>query len=268
MSSDKYLMESEAEAIRLEKKTNIKAVERQTIWAGLSPGMSVADLGCGPGITSSILHRLTAPSGNTLGIDFSKERIKYAKENYKTDNLSFLCRDIRDPMEDLGLFDFVFVRFTLEYYRTESFEIVKNIKNIVKPGGILCLADLDYNCLTHFGIPERLSKTVSAVMNGLQKKANFDPYVGRKLYSFLYDLEFKDIAVNIEAHHNIYGQLNEPDEFNWIKKVEIAPDKIGYLFEEYGGDKKLFRQEFNESFSDPRRFTYTPLIICQGVKKL
>ena len=72
--------------------------------------------------------------------------------------------------------------------------------------------------------------------------------------------------MNVEAHHNIYGQLNEPDEFNWIKKVEIAPDKIGYLFEEYGGNRELFWQEFKEAFSDPRRFTYTPLIICRGIK--
>ena len=266
MSFDKYLMESEAEAIRLVKKTNIKAVEQQANWAGLKSGMAVADLGCGPGITSNVLHNLTSPTGNILGIDFSKERIAYAITNYQKENLSFLCRDIRDPMEDLGLFDFVFVRFVIEYYRKESFEIVKNIKKIVKPGGILCLVDLDYNCLTHFGIPERLIKTVSSVMTELQEKANFDPYVGRKLYSFLYDLEFKDIVVNIEAHHNIYGQLNEPDEFNWIKKVEIAPEKIGYMFEEYGGDKELFWREFKKSFSDPRRFTYTPVIICRGIR--
>lgn len=266
MFANKYLMESEAEAIRLEKKTNKEAVEQQAIWAGLESGMSVADLGCGPGVTSNILHHLTSPAGSTLGIDFSKERIRYAKANYQTENLTFLCRDIRDSLDDLGLFDFVFVRFVLEYYRKESFEIVKNVKKIVKPGGILCLADLDYNCLTHFGIPNRLNNTVSSLMTELQEKANFDPFVGRKLYSFLYDLKFKDIEVKIEAHHNIYGRLNEPDEFNWIKKVEVAPDKIGFKYEDYNGDKEVFLKEFKNSFSNPRRFTYTPLIICRGKK--
>ena len=42
-----YLMESEAEAIRLDVKTDGRAVERQARWAGLKPGMRVADLGCG-----------------------------------------------------------------------------------------------------------------------------------------------------------------------------------------------------------------------------
>jgi SAM-dependent methyltransferase len=267
MISNKYLMENDEESVRLEKKTNIKAVEKQAVWAGIRPGMSIADLGCGPGITSNILHRLVSPTGSTLGVDFSNDRITYAKAKYKKENLSFLCRDIREPLEDLGMFDFVFVRFVLEYYLKESFEIVNNIKNIIKPDGILCLVDLDYNCLTHFGIPDRLNTTVTALMSELQEKANFDPFVGRKLYSYLYDLDFINIAVNVEAHHNIYGELSEPDKFNWVKKVEVAPNKIDFKFKEYGGNKELFLKEFRESFAKPRRFTYTPLIICRGNKK-
>ena len=261
-------MENEEESLRLEKKTNKKAVKQQAIWAGIKPGMSIADLGCGPGVTSDILHSLTSPNGTTLGIDFSIERINYAKTKYEKENLTFLCRDIRKPLEDLGTFDFVFIRFVLEYYLKESFEIVKNIHNIVKPGGILCLADLDYNCLTHYGLPDRLNKTVTDLMSELQIKANFDPFVGRKLYSYLYDLQYDNIAVNVEAHHNIHGELCESDKFNWIKKVEIAPDKINYKFPKYGGEKQLFLKEFKESFSNHRRFTYTPIIICRGNKKL
>jgi hypothetical protein len=73
--------------------------------------------------------------------------------------------------------------------------------------------------------------------------------------------------VKITAHHNIYGILNEPDEFNWMKKVEVVPEKINYSFKEYDGKKELFFKEFRDSFSNPRRFTYTPLIICRGINK-
>ena len=31
-------------------------------------------------------------------------------------------------------------------------------RGVLKPGAILCLIDLDYNCLTHFEMPERLEK--------------------------------------------------------------------------------------------------------------
>ena len=44
-------------------------------------------------------------------------------------------------------------------------------------------------------------------------------YCGRKLYSFLYDLGFEQIRVNIVPHHLIYGEIRDLDFFNWIKKI-------------------------------------------------
>ena len=266
MKIDKYLMESDVEALRLELKTDPLIVKKQAQWAGIQSGMTIADIGCGPGITSSALYETIQPDGKVVGIDFSKERIAYANENYKKPGISFLCRDIREPLNDLGLFDFVWVRFILEYYKNNSFEIVKNLFNILKPGGILCLIDLDHNCLSHYGIPNRLEKTVENIMIELQKKANFDPYAGRKLYSYLYDLDFEEIVVDVGAHHNIYGDLKKSDEFNFLKKVEIGPKKINYQFDEYPGGYEEFVNESAESFRNPRRFTYTPIIMCRGEK--
>ena len=259
-------MESEDEAFRLELKTDIDVVEQQAKWAGVKPGMRVADIGCGPGITTSILNALSQPNGETVGVDLAEPRIKYAREHYNDKGIEYVVEYARNPLEKLGLFDLVWVRFILEYYLLESFEIVKNLLKIIKPGGILCLIDLDHNCLSHYGIPQRVEKTLENIMIDLQKKANFDPYIGRKLYSFLYDLNFEDIHVDISAHHNIYGALNKNDEYNFLKKVEIAPRTINFSFSDYTGGYKEFIEEVEKSFKNPRRFTYTPIILCKGIK--
>jgi len=259
-------MESSEEAIRLHVKTAPEVVSQQALWAGILPGMRVADIGCGAGITSSILKKNVGPEGEVVGIDFARSRYTYATENFADEGLSFVCQDVREPLESLGSFDFIFVRFVLEYYLAESFDIVKNIVKILKSGGIICLIDLDYNCLSHYGIPRRLETTINDIMGKLQEKGNFDPYVGRKLYSYLYDLQFDNIAVSVSSHHNIYGKLKDSDEFNWFKKVEVAPKKINYDFKDYEGGYKEFVKEFEESFKNPRRFTYTPIISCRGVK--
>ena len=268
MAINKYLMESEDEAFRLKLKTDVAIVEQQAKWAGVKPGMRVADIGCGPGITTSILHALSQPHGETVGLDLAVPRIKYAREHYNHKGIKYVVGDVRNPLDNLGLFDLVWVRFVLEYYLLDSFEIVKNLLKIIKPGGILCLIDLDHNCLSHYGIPQRVEKTLENIMIDLQKKANFDPYVGRKLYSFLYDLNFENIQVDISAHHNIYGILNENDEYNFLKKVEIAPRKINFKFNDYTGGYKEFIKEVEESFKNPRRFTYTPIILCKGIKPI
>lgn len=261
-----YLMESEEEATRLDLKTTRDAVVKQAGWAGLKPGMRVADIGCGSGKTTWILNELVQPFGEAVGVDGSAGRILHASTKYSAPGLSFRQQDFYQPLEDLGLFDFVWVRFVLEYHRRKAFEIVQNISRILKPGGILCLIDLDYNCLSHSGIPPRLESTIGNVMSKLEEEADFDPYMGRKLYSFLYDLNFQDIAVDLSAHHLISGELDEVDAYNWNKKIQVAAKNSNYPFTEYAGGFEEFATEFQEFFSNPRRFTYTPLISVRGIK--
>jgi len=266
MPESQYLMESCDESIRLDKKTDTKVVEKQALWAGIKPGMRVADLGCGSGKTTAVLHQLVQHCGEVIGVDISADRIEYANEHYLTDGISYVQGDILQPLKHLGTFDFIQIRFVLEYYRVNSFAMVENVVKVLKPGGVLCLIDLDNNCLNHYDLPERLRRTIIASIEAFQFKANFDPYVGKKLYSFLYDLNFKDIDVEVSGHHLIWGELKESDAYNWLKKIEVAHKRIDYQFDEYEGGYREFLEEFKAFFTDPRRFTYSPVICCRGVK--
>ncbi len=266
MENVAYLMESEEESIRLEAKTDPVIVEQQALWAQIRPGMRVADLGCGCGKTTHVLHRLVQPAGTAVGIDVSENRLKFARDNYAQEGIEFVRADIWRPLDQLGSFDFVWVRFVLEYFRSNGIEIVVNASRILKPGGTLCLIDLDHNCLSHFGLSERLERAIAKCARVLEEKFNFDPYAGRKLYSYLYDLGFEDVAVNVGVHHLIYGTLGNVDAFNWMKKIEIVSAKVGSAFEEYEGGRDEFMEEFKRFFSDQRRFSYTPLVCARGCK--
>ena len=266
MDNVDYLMESEEENIRLEAKTDPAAVEQQALWAQIRPGMRVADLGCGPGKTTSVLHGLVQPGGTAVGADISEKRIEYARDHYAGQGIEFVCRDIRLPLDEPESFDFVWIRFVLEYYRSNAFEIVRNVSRVLKPGGTLCLVDLDHNCLNHFGLSERLERTIIRCARVLEEEFNFDPYTGRKLYSFLYDLGYEHVAVSVSAHHVIYGPLGYVDAFNWTKKAEMVSRKAGHAFDEYRGGFEEFMEEFTRFFSDPRRFSYTPLLCARGCK--
>jgi ubiquinone/menaquinone biosynthesis C-methylase UbiE len=259
-------MENEAESYRLSLKTEESKVREQALWAGIKPGMRVADIGCGSGKTSAILHKLVQPGGAVVGVDFSEERLDYARRHYGGPGIEFRRKDILELPDDLGEFDFVWVRFLLEYYKKESFDIARNLTQRIKEGGILCLIDLDYNCMSHYGLPPHLDAFITTAIAALQAEANFDPYVGRKLYSYLYDLGYKDIRVDLQAHHLIYGELKPTDAFNWFKKLEVALQKIDCRADRFGGAYEKTIEELKVFFADPRRFTYTPLICCSGIK--
>jgi len=262
-----YLMENDREALRLEKKTDVKSVREQALWAGIRPGMRVADIGSGSGKTTSTLFEITQPGGTAVGVDASEDRINYAADHYGKPGLEFFRRDVLKPLTGIGEFDFIWVRFFLEYFRSESFNIVQRISETLKPGGTLCLIDLDCNSLNYYGIPERLEKTITAAIRILEEKADFDPYAGRKLYSHLYRLGYTDIEIKVSSHHLFYGKIKAADHYNWMKKIEVIPKKIGFRFKEYKGGYDEFAKEFKKYFEDPARFIYTPLILCKGIKK-
>jgi SAM-dependent methyltransferase len=266
MHHHSYLMESDEEILRLEMKTDRVSIRRQALWAGIRPGMRVVDIGCGTGKTTFCLFELVHPGGRAVGLDVSRKRVGYAEAHYSAPGIEFSRRDMCGPLDDLGLFDFAWVRYMLEYYREQSFSIVRNVSRLLEPGGILCLIDLDYNCMNHYGLSPRLERAIHGIMDALQQNRDFDPYAGRRLYSYLYDLHYEEIEVDLASHHLIFGELQKNDAFNWMKKVEIAGKKSGYPFPEYPGGYGEFCEDFETFFTDPRRFTYTPVIACRGRK--
>ena len=261
-----YFMEDSSEVERLERKTDPDVVLSQARWAGLSPGMRVADIGCGPGVTSSQLLSVVSPGGEVVGVDNSTDRIAYAAKGYAAPGLTFVQRNYFDDLRDLGTFDFIWVRFVLEFHRSRALELVHNLNRVLRPGGTLFLIDLDYNCLSHSGLPDRVEKTITEVVGGLEKNADFDPFAGRRLYGHLYDLGYANIKVDLTSHHLIYGELPEMERYNWERKVMVAAKRSGCDFSQYSDGFDGFAREFAETFKDPRRFTYTPVVLCRGTK--
>jgi len=160
-----YLMENPDEILRLEIKTDPESVRKQALWCGIKPGMRVLDVGCGSGKVSSILHELVQPGGEVLGVDSSEERITHAKRQYNHDSsIDFRVYDLRHPLDGVGRFDLIWVRFFLEYFRQESPDIVKNLTTYLKPNAYLCLLDLDHNCLNHYQLPLQIEQFLNRFM--------------------------------------------------------------------------------------------------------
>jgi len=93
MPDDSYFMDNENESFRLDKKTDPEIVRKQALWAGLKPGMRVADMGCGPGKTTFHLNQLVKSTGTVLGIDSSPQRIDFAQSKYMDEGVEYRLQD-------------------------------------------------------------------------------------------------------------------------------------------------------------------------------
>jgi len=254
-------MEHKNEGVRLTRKTRRQRVLDQARWAGLRPGMRILDVGCGAGFTTSILAEV---SDRAEGLDNSPERIAAARRDYPT--LRFHEKNIYRELNDLGTYDFIWVRFFLEYHRKSSAELVKQLAGLLSAGGILCIGELDHHSLNHFPMSDTLQLALNNLAAFLQQHADWDPYIGRKLYTHMYDAGLSELDVRMDAHHLLFGSMESGQEDDWLTKLEVAAAACGYPFPEYAGGYGEFFSEAKRLLTDPRRFTYTPIILCRGIR--
>lgn len=110
----------------------------------LAPGMTLLDVGCGPG---TITAALAGVVGTAIGVDIEPHAIAMAKQlatRSGSSNLSFVEADMTAlPFED-GALDAVFFHAVL-YHQSQA-KLTKTLaeaRRVLKPGGLLGTRDTD-----------------------------------------------------------------------------------------------------------------------------
>jgi len=107
----------------------------------LRPGLSLLDVGCGPGtITVEFAERLDP--GKVIGLDAAAEVIAKASE-FEAPNLSFFVGDAYALPFDDDSFDIVHAHQTLQHV-ADPVAVLREMRRVVKPGGVVAARDVDY----------------------------------------------------------------------------------------------------------------------------
>lgn len=114
----------------------------------LAPGRDVADLGCGPGLTTMEIARRVGPSGTATGLDVSPRMIQTATARAEAGGLRNVRFEVGDPGDGpIGRFDSIFSRFGVMFFDAPA-TAFRNIAGSIRPGGLLVAvvwAELDAN---------------------------------------------------------------------------------------------------------------------------
>jgi SAM-dependent methyltransferase len=162
--------------------------------ASLRPGMSLLDVGCGPGTITSDLARLVSP-GPVTGIDASAEVIAEASASAEASgmaNLSFEVGSVFDlPREDDSV-DVVHAHQLLQHVG-DPVAALAEMKRVCRPGGLVAARDSDYPTFTFYPTDPELTRCIAAYgqltrVNG----ANWD--AGRRLLHWANQVGFTSVS--------------------------------------------------------------------------
>ncbi|XVJ60195.1 MAG: methyltransferase domain-containing protein [Tepidisphaera sp.] len=115
--------------------------------AGVRPGMSVLDAGCGPGHTAMELAQIVGPQGRVVGLDESAAFLKELGEEAKARHFTHVARvlgDVQNLEHALpgreGTFDLAYLRWVLCFVSRPQ-DVIGGLAKVIKPGGRVVIQD-------------------------------------------------------------------------------------------------------------------------------
>lgn len=185
---------------RLEYQSQILLSLEQRIWtsAGLTTNMEVLDLGCGTGKISRSIGRFVT-AGSVLGIDRSPTMVVAAQaspELQEMHNIRFQVGDSEKLDLPTASFNFVYARLLFQHLRDPQLTL-SEIRRVLKPGGIVCLVDIDDDWSMIYPPVESMQPFREAFVR-IQAEQGGDANVGRKLGTYLSIAGFAHIKTAIE----------------------------------------------------------------------
>jgi len=157
----------------------------------LTPGVTVLDVGCGPGTITADIGRRVAP-GKVLGIDASAGVIEQARRGADGGpNVEFRVADLHALDVEDGAFDVVHAHQVLQHL-ADPVGALRQMKRVCKPGGLVAARDGDYGAFRWYPDEPALDRWL-ALYRTIARRNGGEPDAGRFLLAWAHAAGFGDV---------------------------------------------------------------------------
>ena len=252
---------------RLQAQTLLswKQEERLLSWYGLHDGMSVLEVGSGPGFFTKQLLTIL-PTSRITCVDTDSGFLAQAQQMLPTEGLSrvhFVEASILTTSLPEQTFDVAIARFVLQHLESPV-AAAQAIWRLLKPGGKLIIIDSDDALfgIIHPSIPE-LPFILEAYAQA-QARRGGNRSVGRYLWRILDQASFLPQALDTIAFHSdelgieAFREHLNPERF-------VPLMKVGLLAEEVVAQARASAERF---FISPEHFILMLWLVAYGQKPM
>ncbi|OJV30381.1 MAG: hypothetical protein BGO26_07545 [Actinobacteria bacterium 69-20] len=176
----------------------------------LRPGMSLLDVGCGPGTITIDLARRVAPS-RVVGIDPSAEVLEQARaaaDEARAD-VEFLATGIDGWAHPSGPFDVVHAHQVLQHL-PDPVVALRQMRSLCVPGGFVAARDADYSGMFWYPRIPELDEWLR-IYHDVARGNGGEPDAGRHLSAWARAAGFRDVTVTA----SIWCFASEPERRWW-----------------------------------------------------
>ena len=181
--------------------------------AGLAPGMSVLDFGCGVGDVSTIAARLVGPGGRVTGLDMDAHTLSIARERAAgrgLTNVTFAQADVIGFRPATAV-DATVARHIL-IHAPEPAALFATARAALKRGGVAIFQEFDFSVLHAAYPPAPLRDRLTELFRDFFRKATRDN-MGTRLYPLAVGAGFHE--VECRAEYPIGGGADSP-YYEWF----------------------------------------------------
>lgn len=218
-------------------------MRRAEDWVGfflphLKKGYNLLDCGCGVGSITLDLAELVAP-GQVVGVDMDEGQLEIGRTNAKErglTNVTFEQGNVYELRFESGTFDAVLAH-TLLYHLSDPIRALRELRRVLKPGGIAAISDDDFDTLTvspHHPFVERLAEIIKKVVlfNG------GSPFYSRNLRGLMLEAGFvRTEGFAVAAEH--YGRLDETRRMANVMSRQMSDSALKNLVISQGWTTKV-----------------------------
>ncbi|GAO50632.1 UbiE family methyltransferase [Saitoella complicata NRRL Y-17804] len=156
----------------------------------LEPHMRILDIGCGPGTITFDFAELV-PEGEVVGLEYEGGVLEQARKGAKErglGNIEFVVGDVNGLDYADNTFDVVHCHQVLQHVG-DPVQALKEMRRVVKPGGIVAAREADFNGFTWYPENEGLEHWLDLYINVARANGG-EPNAGRRLHVWAHEAGF------------------------------------------------------------------------------